>query len=138
VGPGPERDEKLAICAVFHDIAARPNDNLDYLKPSADAAGAYLEQTGRVAWKPEMRLVIEMHHKVTAYRGETSEWVEPIRRADWCDVSFAMLRFGLPRTFVDEVRREFPLGAFYPGHVYRATLKWMIRHPLNPAPIMRW
>ena len=134
----PERDEKIAIAAVFHDIAAWPDGNLDYLKPSADAAGAYLDQTGRSAWKPEIRLMIEMHHKITAYRGEKCEWVEPIRRADWCDVSFALFRFGLPRSFVDEVRQAFPLGAFYPGHVYKVTFKWMLRHPLNPAPIMRW
>lgn len=136
--PSAERDEKLAICAVFHDIAAWPDGNLDYLRPSADEADAYLDQIGKNAWKPEMRLMIEMHHKLTAYRGEFHETVEPVRRADWCDVSFAMLRFGLPRSFVDDVRREFPLGSFYPGHVYKVIGKWMIRHPLNPAPIMRW
>jgi hypothetical protein len=61
-----------------------------------------------------------------------------VRRADWCDVSFAVLRFGLPQSFVGEVRQTFPLGAFYPGHVFKVIGNWMIRHPLNPAPIMRW
>jgi hypothetical protein len=138
IEPSPDRDEKLAICAVFHDLAAWPEDNLDYLEPSADLADAYLEEIGRSGWKAEMRLMIEWHHKITAYRGEKHEWVEPIRRADWCDVSFAMFRFGLPRSFVDEVREMFPLHSFYPGHVYRVIGKWMIRHPLNPVPIMRW
>ena len=138
IDPSAERDEKVAICAVFHDIAAWPDDNLDYLRPSADAADTYLDQIGRSDWKPEMRLMIEWHHKLTAYGGEKREWVEPIRRADWCDVSFSMFRFGLPRSFVDELRLAFPLGAFYPGHVYKTTFKWMIRHPLNPVPIMRW
>jgi len=138
VGADAERDEKLAVCGVFHDIAAWPDGNLDYLDPSADLADAYLDQTGRSAWKTEMRLMIEMHHKLTAYRGDKHETVEAVRRADWCDVSFALFRFGLSKTFVDEVRREFPLGSFYPGHVYKVIGKWMIRHPLNPAPIMRW
>lgn len=138
IEPSPERDEKLAICAVFHDIAAWPDGNLDYLKPSADAADAYLDKIGRGAWKSEMRLMIEWHHKITAYRGEKREWVEPIRRADWCDVSFSLFRYGLPRSFVNEVRHAFPLYAFYPAHVYKAIGKWMIRHPLNPVPIMRW
>jgi hypothetical protein len=136
--PRPDRDEKLAICAVFHDIAAWPDGNLDYLEPSAGQADAYLDQTGRGTWKPEMRLMIEMHHKLTAYRGTHAKWVEPVRRADWCDVSFAVLRFGLARSFVEEVRQVFPLGAFYPGHVFKVIGKWMIRHPLNPAPIVRW
>src|SRR5258705_10277852 len=65
IDPSPERDEKLAICAVFHDIAAWPEGNLDYLRPSADAADAYLDEIGRGAWKSEMRLMIEWHHKMT-------------------------------------------------------------------------
>ena len=138
IEPNAERDEKLAICGVFHDIAAWPDGNLDYLDPSADAADEYLEQTGRSAWKPEMRLMIEMHHKITPYRDAQNALVEPVRRADWCDVSFAVMRFGLPRTFIDEVRTAFPLGAFYPGHVFKVIGSWMIRHPLNPTPIMRW
>jgi hypothetical protein len=64
-----------------------------------------------------MRLMIEWHHKITAYCGEKREWVEPIRRADWCDISFTIFRYGLPRSFVNEVSQAFPLGAFYPGHV---------------------
>ncbi len=138
IEPSPEREEKIAIAAVFHDIAAWPDGNLDYLSPSADQAERYLDGIGRGDWKPEMRLMIEMHHKITAYRGAFREWVEPVRRADWCDVSFALMRFGLPRSFVREVRAEFPLTAFYPNHVYKLSLRWMLRHPLNPAPIFRW
>jgi len=138
VDPSPEREEKIAIAAVFHDIAAWPGGNLEYLSPSADQAEAYLEQVGRSAWKPEMRLMIESHHKITAYKGQSREWVEPIRRADWCDVSFATMRFGLPKGFIDEVRAAFPLDPFYPSHVYKATFRWMLRHPLNPIPILRW
>lgn len=136
--PNPEREDKIAICAVFHDIAAWPNDNLDYLRPSADRADVYLDEIGRSAWKPGMRLMIESHHKITAYRGDQKEWVEPIRRADWCDVSFAMFRFGLPRGFVDEVRSAFPISPFYPQKVLKVSAKWALRHPLNPAPIFRW
>jgi hypothetical protein len=35
-----------------------------------------------------------------------------VRRADWCDLSFTLLRFGLPGSFVNEVRQAFPLSAF--------------------------
>ncbi|MEA2625907.1 MAG: hypothetical protein QOD06_1952 [Candidatus Binatota bacterium] len=35
-------------------------------------------------------------------------------------------------------REAFPLCAFHPGHAYKVIGKWMIRHPLKPAPIMRW
>lgn len=138
VEPSAKSDDKIAIAAVFHDIAAWPNDNLDYLRPSADQAEAYLDQAGLSDWTPEMRLMVEMHHKITAYTGAHKEWVEPVRRADWCDVSFATMRFGLPRSFVKEIRSEFPLAPFYPGHVYKVSFKWMLRHPFNPAPIFKW
>lgn len=138
VEPGSERDDKIAIAAVFHDIAAWPSGNVDYLRPSADQADQYLDETGRGAWKSEMRLMIEMHHKIRAYDGKFKEWVEPIRRADWCDVSFAVMRFGLPKSFVDEIRSEFPLAPFYPKHVYTVVAKWALTHPLRPVPILRW
>lgn len=136
--PCPERDDKIAICAVFHDLAAWPNDNLDYLRPSADQADVYLDQIGRSDWKPEMRLMIESHHKITAYRGAHREWVEPIRRADWCDVSFTLIRHGLPAGFVNDVTAAFPIRAFYPNHVLKVSGKWLLKHPLNPLPILRW
>lgn len=138
IEPSPRSDDKLAIAAVFHDIAAWPDENLDYLGPSADQAEAYLAEVGLSEWSPEMRLMIEMHHKIRAYTGEHREWVEPVRRADWCDVSFSTMRFGLPRSFVKEIGAEFPLSPFYPAHVYKVSFKWLLRHPLNPVPILRW
>lgn len=138
IEPSPRSDDKLAIAAVFHDIAAWPGGNLDYLEPSADQAEAYLDSVGLADWKPEMRLMIEMHHKITAYTGTRQEWVEPVRRADWCDVSFGLRSFGLPKSFVQEIGKEFPIAPFYPGHVYKASFFWLLRHPLNPLPILRW
>ena len=138
IEPTGDSDDRLAICAVFHDLAAWPDDNLDYLRPSADQADAYLDAIGRSDWKPAMRLMIESHHKITPYRAEHAYWVGPARRADWCDVSFNLLRFGLPATFIREVNAAFPIGVFYPGHVARVSLKWVLRHPLNPLLILRW
>ena len=41
----PDRDDKLAIAAAFHDLAVF--DTLDYLVPSIEAQDAWLQQTGR-------------------------------------------------------------------------------------------
>jgi hypothetical protein len=138
IDPSPERDDKLAVCAAFHDIGVFPSGTLDYLDPSSDAADAYLDETGRSAWKPEMRLMIQWHHKITSYQGDKKEWVEPVRRADWLDVSFSAVRFGLPGDFVSEVRKEFPVAAFYPFAVTKVIGSWVIRHPLNPLPVFKW
>ena len=45
--PSSDRDDKIAICAVFHDLGAWPNDNLDYLRPSADLAESVFSDGGR-------------------------------------------------------------------------------------------
>jgi hypothetical protein len=40
--------------------------------------------------------------------------VEVTGKADWIDVTFFALRFGLPRTYLREVATAFPLNGFYP------------------------
>ncbi|WP_245234109.1 hypothetical protein [Mycobacterium sp. PS03-16] len=49
---------------------------------------------------------------------------EAVRRADLIDVSQGLVRFGLPKAYVDEVRGSFDAGAFFrrviPAGVVRA------------------
>lgn len=135
--PGTDRDDKIAIAAAFHDVAAFPEGNLEYIPPSAAAAREHLQATGRAAWIPEVDLMIELHHKVTPYRDAHALLVEPFRRADWIEVSYGFLRFGVPRSFVAEARATFPMNGFY-ARVLRAIGSWSIRHPTNPLPILRW
>ena len=59
---------------------------------------------------------------------------KPMRRARICR-TFSDCTSG-PRNGL--VSGCFPLDPFYPSHVYKATFKWMLRHPLNPIPILRW
>ena len=67
----------------------------------------------------------------------TQASVETFRRADWIDVSNGMLRFGLPRAVVREVRRTFPDAGFH-RRLLQLTLRRFRRHPLSPLPMMRW
>src|SRR5258705_11641410 len=62
---GPGRDDKLAIAAAFHDIAAF--DTLYYLVPSIEAQDASLQQTGREAWSDELALIVAEHHRLSGY-----------------------------------------------------------------------
>jgi hypothetical protein len=120
---GPDRDDKLAIAAAFHDLAAF--DTLDYLVPSIEAQDAWLQQTGREAWSDELALIVAEHHRFSGY-GPTRPYaplVEAVRRADLVDVSQGLIRFGIPRSYVKEVRAAFDASAFFKRVIPSGTLR---------------
>jgi hypothetical protein len=124
--------DKLAVAAAFHDLHVF--ESFDYLGPSAASAARFLRNSGRKQWLPEVAAMIGSHHKLTGYRDEFAGLVEPFRKADWIEMSFGLFRFGLPAAYVKQVRRAFPISAFYPRAVLGSAFRWIIRHPLNPAP----
>jgi hypothetical protein len=134
----PARDDRFAIMGAFHDLPFFLDGNLDYLGRAADWARDYLVGMGRADWDPEMRLMIENHHKVRRYRGPSAAMVEAMRKADWIDVSFAMVRFGIPRSFIREVSEAFPINDAYIHVAMPMIGRYAIRHPRRPLPMMRW
>ena len=72
---------------------------------------------GRADWEPEMRLMIDNHHKVRPYTGPYAPMVDAMRKADWLDVTFTKVRFGMPMSFVREL-----VGASTPLHAITAPL----------------
>jgi hypothetical protein len=119
----PDRDDKLAIAAAFHDVAVF--DTLDYLVPSIEAQDAWLRQTGREAWSDELALIIAEHHRLSGY-GPAHPYaplVEAVRRADLVDVSQGLVRFGITRSYVKDVRATFDAGPFFKRVIPMATLR---------------
>ena len=119
----PELDDKLAIAAAFHDIAVF--DTLDYLVPSITAQDRWLQRTGRQAWSEELAVVIAEHHRLTRYGADRphAALAEAMRRADLIDVSQGLIRFGLPKTFVREVRRCFDASGFFTRVIPLGTVR---------------
>lgn len=119
----PDRDDKLAIAAAFHDLAAF--DTIDYLVPSIEAQDAWLQRTGRQAWSDELALVVAEHHRLTGYGPDRpyATLVEAVRRADLIDVSQGLIRFGLPGSYVRDVRRAFDAGPFFKRVIPLGTLR---------------
>ena len=133
---GPDRDDKLAIAAAFHDLAAF--DTLDYLVPSIEAQDAWLHETGRVNWSDELALMVAQHHRLSRY-GRTrahAPLVEAFRRADLVDVSQGRIRFGIPSSYVEEVRAAFDASVFFkrvvPSGALRALRKFQLPGFLLP------
>jgi hypothetical protein len=120
---GPDRDDKLAIAAAFHDLAAF--DTLDYLVPSIEAQDAWLRETGREDWSDELALMVAEHHRLSRY-GPTrphAPLVEAFRRADLVDVSQGLIRFGIPSSHVKEVRAAFDASVFFKRVVPSGALR---------------
>ena len=130
-----DRDDKLAIAAAFHDVAAF--DGLDYLAPSIRKQDAWLERTGRSAWSEELAVVVAEHHHATTYRGPHARLAEPFRRADLADLSQGLVRSGIPRQHVQAVREAFDVGTFFTRAIPRAVVRHLVRHPLDPLPHTR-
>lgn len=131
----PERDDKLAIAAAFHDLEAF--SSLDYLAPSIAAQDTWLRRTGRDAWADELAVVVAEHHRLTPYRGAHAQLAEAFRVADLADVSQGLIHPGIPRAFMKEVRAAFDVGSFFTRVVPLAVLKRVVRHPLDPLPHLR-
>jgi hypothetical protein len=136
--PQPFRDEKLAIMTVLHDLPFMVSGDLDYLGKACELATAYLKEIGREDWTEELHLMINNHHKVRSYTGPYAPLVEACRKADWIDVSFTKLRYGIPRPLVVEVRSTFPMNEAYKGVAMPRIARYAAGHLRRPLPMMKW
>jgi len=134
---GSDPSEAVQLAAAFHDLGIWTDDTFDYLAPSVKRARAHLDSSGQLPLFPEVSLLIAGHHKIRPYLGEFALPVERFRRADFVDLSLGLLRFGLPASFVREVRAAFPNAGFH-GRLASLTLKQAARNPLRPLPMFRW
>ncbi|MFC4253525.1 HD domain-containing protein [Sinimarinibacterium flocculans] len=135
--PDETAARKLVIAAVFHDIAIWTHGTIDYLRPSAELAREWLQQHGEPSWGDEIDAIIDQHHRFRPWREAGGDLVEAFRKADLVDVSLGLVRFGLPRAFVADVRRTFPNAGFH-KRLVQLTLRQLGREPLRPLPMMKW
>ena len=81
--------------------------------------------------------MITEHHSIRAVDFEQYPLVEVFRKGDLVDFSLGLIRFGIEKDFIRSVKAAFPNAGFHKGLLTRAS-KWFVRHPLNPAPMMKW
>jgi hypothetical protein len=132
-----EEKEKIVIAGCFHDIGIWIENTVDYIPPSIPPAKEYLKQQGLEHWSPEIELMISEHHKIRAYKDDTYPLVELFRKGDLVDFSFGLFKFGLPNDYIDRVKAQFPNAGFH-ANLARLSVPWLLKHPLNPAPMMKW
>jgi len=134
---GAIEQQKLEIAGCFHDIGLWTHNTLDYLEPSVPPARAYLADKGLDDWAEEVSLMITEHHKLRPFRDERYPLVELFRKGDLVDFSRGAVRFGLSRETIRTVQTRFPNNGFHRMLARRAGA-WFVRHPLRPAPMMKW
>jgi hypothetical protein len=134
--PQPDRLEKIAIAAAFHDMGIWTDRTFDYLQPSIRLARAHLARTGRADWSAEITAMIQEHHKILPYRQDSAPLVEPFRRADWMDVSMGLTASGSSRALVRELFSTWPSAGFHRLLVQLTLHRWLA-HPLSPLPMIR-
>lgn len=132
-----EEKEKIIIAGAFHDIGIWIEDTLDYLPPSIPPAREYLKKRGLETWSTEIELMINEHHKLREYKDTNYPLVELFRKGDLVDFSLGMIRFRLSKNDIKILKTKIPNAGFHKSLAKRAT-KWFLKHPFNPAPMMKW
>lgn len=129
--------DRIAVALAFHDLGIWTHGTLDYLGPSRDLAEAYLREHGLDDWHEDVTAMIDWHHRMRSADDVGGRLAEHFRRADWIDVSLGLRRFGLPRSFVRQVRQHFPNAGFHRRLLVLGSRRFL-RHPLSPLPMFRW
>lgn len=129
--------KKLQIAGAFHDIGIWTNQTVDYLPPSILLAKKYLKDNGLSSWEEEISIMIDMHHKITSYSDNRYPLVEVFRKGDLTDFSLGLIRNGIEKSVIQEVKNAFPNEGFHKFLCILGT-KWVLKHPFNPAPIIKW
>jgi hypothetical protein len=132
-----EEKTKLAIAACLHDIGLWSDRTVDYIPPSVAQARQYLSGAGLDAWSDEITLMIEMHHKLRPYHGQHHPLVELFRKGDLVDFSLGIFRFGLPGSYIQQVKNAIPNNGFH-KFLMRSAVDWFSKHPFSPPPFMKW
>ena len=132
-----EEREKIIITGCFHDLGIWTNDTIDYIPPSILLAKEYLTGRNLEQWINEIELMIEMHHKIRKYEDNNYPLVEVFRRADLVDVSLGLVKWGLPKDYISNIKTTFPNSGFH-MRLNQLAVSWFFRHPLNPLPFVKW
>ena len=81
--------------------------------------------------------MIDMHHKLRKYQDDRYPLVEVFRRGDLVDFSLGVVKWGLPKSYIQSVKDQFPNAGFH-KRLAQLAGGWFVRHPLSPPPFMKW
>jgi hypothetical protein len=133
----PNAMDIIAMALAYHDVALWTDGELSYLDPSVKQMEHHVrrqrsddeEETSNdaVFEKEDIEIakdIIQEHHKLTAYYSSSNKVdeetvaaanniVNAVRKADWADASYGVVRFGLPTALMEGAYEELPEGGFH-------------------------
>ena len=130
-----DEQKQIAIAAAFHDIGLWSANTFAYLDPSIKLAEEYLFKNKLENWISIVKEIISNHHKLTPYR--QNQLVENFRKADLIDLTFGSIKFGIKPDQISKYRKLYPAKGFQ-TFIFKEIIKNIVRHPLNPLPIVKW
>lgn len=125
----------LAIAIAFHDIGIWTAHTFDYLPPSVALAHQYLDTNNLAEHKNVVEQIIVNHHKLTGYKN--NKLAEAFRKADLIDLTFGLVTFGINRSEIKQLYQQYPSAGFH-RFIAGQIVRNVVRHPLNPLPIVKW
>lgn len=134
--PVPSTTEEYLTAAAFHDLGIWSADTFDYLPPSVELAQRWLHEQDRGDLRTLVTEMISDHHKVRRAASPASP-VEVFRRADTMDVSFGLVRFGVPRHRYSTIVKQLPDNGFH-RRLVDLTIRRTREHPTSPLPMFKW
>lgn len=130
-----EEKKQLAIASAFHDMGIWTANTFDYLEPSIKLAEKYLNQHQLDNWFENVKEIINNHHKLTSFK--KNHLAESFRKADLIDLTFGFIKFRISPIKITETKKLYPSLRFQ-SYIFKKVLKNIVRHPLNPLPIVKW
>ena len=127
---------KIAIAGVHHDIGIWTANTFDYLAPSIVVANRYLQENELTHWSEEIGLIIDMHHRRSAYSGNYADNVDAFRRADIADVTKGKRGGEVDGGILKMNYEQFPMLGFR-MLILKRFFKNLLINPLNPLPMMK-
>ena len=107
------------------------------IPPSISPAMEYLNKRNLEDWSTYIKLMIAEHHKVKQYKNDAYPLVEVFRKGDLVDFSLGLFRFGISKNELQKLKFHFPNTGFH-KNLGKLAIRWFIRNPLNPVPMMKW
>ena len=104
---------EMEVALVYHDLGVWAANTLNYLEPSIELA---LKDNVSNNWghNPELlKNIILWHHKITPFRGKNEDVINAIRKADWVDASNGLIRKGLSKEIIAQVKAAIPSKGFH-------------------------
>lgn len=129
--------KKIIVAGCFHDLGIWSHKTFDYLPPSVELLKSYLTKNELQDWIPETASMIAEHHKIHRYGDSENSLVEIFRQGDLVDFSLGIIKCGLPKSYIGAVKTQFPNAGFHKC-LLKTAAKWIVKHPFNPVPVLKW